>query len=141
MLYSLFVYTKTSPIIESNKMASTGDIVRIQVLPGMEGGFEQQGEGTEFPYWIGYTDVAKKMPGGYIFITRGKGFSSTIETMVGVNNNGTITGVKILFQQETLYLEIKLKKFIRDRTLPGSPTSSLANPIQIILRLQKMAVL
>ena len=117
MLYTLvagallaFVYIKTSPIIESNKMAASGDTVRIQVLPGMNGGFEQQGEGSEFPYWIGYPDAGKKKPGGYILIARGKGYSSTIEIMVGVDIEGAITGVKVLFQQETPGLGDKIEE-------------------------------
>jgi len=117
MLYTLvagallaFVYIKTSPIIESNKMASSGDTVRIQVLPGMDGGFEQKGERSEFPYWIGYMDAGRKKPGGYILIARGKGYSSTIETMVGVDIEGTVTGVKVLFQQETPGLGDKIEE-------------------------------
>lgn len=117
MLYTLvagtllaFVYIKTAPIIELNKMAASGDPVRIQVLPGMEGGFEQRGEGSEFPYWIGYLDAGKKKPGGYIFIARGKGYSSTIETMVGIDIDGTITGTKVLFHQETPGLGDKIEE-------------------------------
>ena len=117
MIYTLvagallaFVYIKTSPIIESNKMASSGDTVRIQVLPGMDGGFEQKGEGSEFPYWIGYMDAGRKKPGGYILIARRKGYSSTIETMVGVDIEGTVTGVKVLFQQETPGLGDKIEE-------------------------------
>ena len=96
-----FVYIKTAPVIESHKIAASGDSVRAGVLPGMEGGFEQQDKDSEFSYWTGFLDAGKKMPGGYVFIAYGKGYSSTIEAMVGVDNNCTITGVKILFQQET----------------------------------------
>ena len=67
----------------------------------MVGGFVQVGEESEFTYWIGYRDTGRKQPGGYIFIAYGKGYQSTIETMIGVDINSTITGVKVLFQQET----------------------------------------
>jgi len=96
-----FVHIKTAPIITANKEAASGDAVRIQVLPGMVGGFVQQGEESEFTYWIGYRDTGRKQPGGYIFIAYGKGYQSTIETMIGVDINSTIIGVKVLFQQET----------------------------------------
>ena len=38
---------------------------------------------------------------GYLFIAYGKGYSSTIQTMVALNSDGIVTGTTILFQQET----------------------------------------
>jgi electron transport complex protein RnfG len=38
---------------------------------------------------------------GYLFIAYGRGYSSTIQTLVAVNKLGSITGTKVLFQQET----------------------------------------
>lgn len=38
---------------------------------------------------------------GYIFVAYGRGYSSTIQTMVAVDPEGTVTGTSILFQQET----------------------------------------
>jgi len=38
---------------------------------------------------------------GYLFVAYGRGYSSTIQTMVAVNTLGVITGTTILFQQET----------------------------------------
>ncbi len=95
-----FVNIKTTPLIEVNKVAAE-NFARKEVLPGMSGDYELRGEGSEFPYWIVYKDSEKSEIGGYIFITSGEGYSSTIETMIGVDVNGAITGVKILFQQET----------------------------------------
>ena len=71
------------------------------VLPGMSVSLDLQDEESEFPYWIGYTDSGKSRPGGYAFIARGEGFASTIETLVGVDVNGTIIGVKVLSHEET----------------------------------------
>ena len=116
-----FVYIKTAPIIEANKMAATGDNVRAEVLAGMTGGFEPRGEESEFPYWIGYTDSGKKNPGGYVFIAYGKGYSSTIETMVGINIDGNIAGVKILFQQETPGLGDKIEEIKAGESDPWFP--------------------
>ena len=108
MLYTLvagallaFVYQKTAPIIEANREAATGGEVLAVVLPGMEGGFEKRGTDTEFPYWVGFADAGKSTPGGYVFTTQGKGYSSTIETIVGVDTDITVTGARVLFQQET----------------------------------------
>ncbi|MFC1490552.1 FMN-binding protein [Candidatus Latescibacterota bacterium] len=96
-----FVQIKTAPIIKANKEAASGDVVRVQVLSGMDGGFVQNEEGSEFKYWTGYTDAAQTDPGGYIFIAYGEGYQSTVETMVGVDTDFTITGTKVLFQGET----------------------------------------
>ncbi len=38
---------------------------------------------------------------GYAFIAKGKGYSGTIKTMVGMYKNGTISGVNIIRQSET----------------------------------------
>ena len=95
-----FVNIKTLPLIEENKAAAENS-ARMEVLPNMAGDYELRGVGSDFPYWIGFRDKDKSEIGGYIFITSGAGYSSTIESMVGVNINGTITSVKILFQQET----------------------------------------
>jgi len=105
-----FVYIKTAPLIEAQKLASTGDSVRAVVLPGMDGGFEQVGDGTGFTYWNGYRDAGKKTPGGYVFIVYGKGYSSTIETMIGIDIDGTITGAKVLAQKETPGLGDKVEE-------------------------------
>ena len=109
-----FVHIKTAPIIESHKQAAAGESVMAELLTNMSGGFEPQGVGSEFPYWVGYKDSGKKKPGGYIFITRGKGYSSTIEAMVGVDGDIKINRVKILFQQETPGLGDKIME-IRPR--------------------------
>ena len=98
-----FVNLKTKPIITSMKEAAENN-ARSEVLPGMKV-FEFKGnfavDGQEFPWWIGYKDDGKKEPGGYVFIAKGKGYSSVVETMVGVGIDGKITGDKILAQQET----------------------------------------
>lgn len=38
---------------------------------------------------------------GYLFIAYGKGYSSTVQTMVACGMDGVVTGTQILFQQET----------------------------------------
>lgn len=124
MIYALFagaalafVNIKTMSIIEENKFKVEGK-ARAQVFPDMAGGFELKGENSEFPYWVGYRDAGKIEPGGYIFIARGTGYSSTIETMVGIDIDGKINGVKILFQQETPGLGVKIEEIRRGETEP-----------------------
>ena len=112
-----FVNIKTTPLIEVNKAAAENS-ARKEVMPGMSGDYELKGEGSDFPYWIGYKGGEKSEIGGYIFITSGTGYSSTIETMVGVDVNGTITGVKILFQQETPGLGARAEEINRGENEP-----------------------
>ena len=38
---------------------------------------------------------------GYLFVAYGKGYSSTVQTMIAVNTAGTVTGTTVLYQQET----------------------------------------
>ncbi|MFC1692990.1 FMN-binding protein [Candidatus Latescibacterota bacterium] len=129
MIYTLvagsllaFVYIKTSPVIEANRAAAMGDNVMLEVLPGMVGGFEKQVEDSDFTYWIGYSDAGRRKPGGYIFIAYGKGYApQAIETMVGVDTDGTITGSKILFQRETPGLGDKLEEIKSGESDPWFP--------------------
>ena len=53
-------------------------------------------------YYCGYTtEDTTSLPEAYAFIAYGQGYSSRIQTMVGVDNNGVIKAIEILFQQET----------------------------------------
>ena len=55
-----------------------------------------------FVFFRGYADQsAAGDPVGYIGLALGKGYSSQIRTMVGVNSKLEITGIKVAFQQET----------------------------------------
>lgn len=47
--------------------------------------------------------VTPDHPGGigYVFVAYGKGYSSTIQTMVAVDNDGIVQGTTILYQSET----------------------------------------
>ena len=111
MIYSLvagaslaYVNIMTKQQIASNQTAAE-NAARAEVLTGMEGGFESKGKmdvsGYQYPWWVGYKDKAKTIPGGYVFIASGKGYSSVVQTMVGVGPDGKITGIKVIFQQET----------------------------------------
>jgi len=54
---------------------------------------------------------------GYSFKAYGKGYSSTIETIVGVDLTGTICGIKITYQQETPGLGAKVMEVASQNTL------------------------
>ena len=46
-------------------------IAAIIMTSEMAGGYVLKGEGSDFPYWIAYSDPGKSKPGGYLFIARG----------------------------------------------------------------------
>ncbi len=123
MVYSLtagtllaYVYIKTEPIIQANRSAVDPKVLSA-VLPGMDGGYELKGS-TEFPYYIGYKDPGKTVVGGYIFTASGKGYSSTVKTLVGVDTTFTIVGARVTSQQETPGLGDKLIEIKPGATSP-----------------------
>lgn len=97
-----FTYLKTAPIIEAQKAAKSGTNVMGEVLPGMDGGYDQKGD-ENFTYWTAYKDAGKSTVGGYVIIVQGKGYTKSvpIETMVGIDLDGKVVGVKVVNQQET----------------------------------------
>ena len=71
-------------------------------------------DGRAFEYDTAFLDGETL---GYSFKAYGKGYSSTIETIVGVDLTGTICGIKITFQQETPGLGAKVMEVASENTL------------------------
>lgn len=67
-------------------------------------------EGREFSYYTAYADESKSELLGYSFTAYGKGYSSTVETIVGVDTSGAICSVKITSQKETPGLGSKVEE-------------------------------
>ena len=87
----------------------------------MKGGFELKNDKSDFPYWTGWKDAEKTEIGGYIFIARGSGYSSVIESMVGVGPDGAIVSVIIMSQQETPGLGAKVQEVRHGESSPFFP--------------------
>ena len=68
-------------------------------------------------YYVGYESRNRKKVIGYAFIAEGKGYSSTIKTMVGITPEGEITGLKILSQQETPGLGARIEEVPSGKTI------------------------
>ncbi|MBU4311220.1 MAG: RnfABCDGE type electron transport complex subunit G [Candidatus Omnitrophica bacterium] len=106
------VYTVTRPRIEDQKRLLQEKALR-EVMPEDIG---DRLELTEDGYWkvfrgSGYT------PKGYVFIAKRYGYSSVIETMVGIKADGTITGVQVLSHNETPGLGAKIVEVVTDKTI------------------------
>jgi len=69
-----------------------------EVLPEADK-FEPVKSGADVVYYKAYTKNDKFI--GVAFKASGKGYSSTIETLVGMNKEGDITAIKVLNQNET----------------------------------------
>ena len=80
-----------------------------EVLPAAkEGVHVLTDEGSDFPYCVGYARADTTEPVGCVLLASGKGYSSTIEMVVGVDLAGALTGISIVSQQETPGLGAKI---------------------------------
>jgi len=53
-------------------------------------------------YYRGFkTENTQDAPIGYAIVANGKGYSSTIQTLIGLTPDGVIKGMNIMYQQET----------------------------------------
>ena len=80
----------------------------LEVLPEAKV-FELVRKG-DISYYIGRESKDREKIVGIAFIAEGKGYSSTIETMVGITPDGEITGLKVLSQQETPGLGARIEE-------------------------------
>jgi len=77
--------------------------------------FEAIKDGRETLYYKALDESRKIV--GYCFVARGRGYSSTIETMAGMDTKGKISGIKILSQSETPGLGAKIAEPESETTL------------------------
>lgn len=116
------VYNATHEITEAYRVQEQEN-ARREVLPGAENAvFERTETDTElqgqpFVYYTAYETEAKDDVIGWTFTAYGKGYSSTIQTIVGVVPDGSISGIKIVFQQETPGLGAKVTEVASENTL------------------------
>lgn len=96
-----YVDSLTKPKIEEQKR-SEGEEALSWVLPqAKEGVIVTRSAKGKVCYYIGYAHKDTTDLVGYAFLAKGTGYSSDIETMVGVDTSGVITGIRILSQKET----------------------------------------
>jgi electron transport complex protein RnfG len=116
------VYNATHEITEEYKRLETEN-ARIEVLPTEGGEFFEETvtdsilDGRQFVYYTAYASEAREVVRGYTFTAYGKGYSSTIETIVGMVPDGSISGIKIVDQKETPGLGAKVQEVASRNTL------------------------
>ncbi len=108
----------TKPRIEEQKRLVTA-LALAQALPDAANGvIEPDTTFKTIQVYRGYRDSLKQQLVGYAFLAMENGYSSQIETMVGVDSNGTIIGIKILHQLETPGLGTKIEEIRHGETAP-----------------------
>ena len=95
-----FVYQGTKSKIELQDKLTKERARRI-ALPEAACGVFVEEKGEAIDYYEGYRKPDTTGFAGYVVIAEGKGYSSTIESVVGVDSYGRITGLRITGQQET----------------------------------------
>ena len=109
------VYNATKDITAEYKRQEEAS-ARIEALACETDAFFERTEtetvvdGRPFSYFTAYRDDSREELLGYSFTAYGKGYSSTVETIVGVDRSGKICSVKITSQKETPGLGSKVEE-------------------------------
>lgn len=115
-------YDATHVVKEQYDLAEQEN-ARREVLPGAEGAVFKEAatdslvNGKPFVYYTAYAEEGSTEVLGYSFIAYGKGYSSTLVTMVGVDASYAVTGIRIISQQETPGLGTKVQEIASKNTL------------------------
>ncbi len=104
------IYNVTKPRIEEQKALALDRALTI-ALPGIpRDAIVAVENNDEVLYYKGYETPQQENLVGYAFVAYGPGYSSVIETMVGVDSTGSILGMKVLSQVETPGLGTKVEE-------------------------------
>lgn len=108
----------TKPRIEEQKRLATALALTTALPVAADGLIEPDTTSQNFQFYRGYRDSSRQQLVGYAFLTKENGYSSEIETMVGVDTTGKIVGIKILRQLETPGLGTKIEEVSYGQTTP-----------------------
>jgi len=108
----------TKPRIEEQKRLVTERALLAALPLANKNAIEPVYIADTLRYFIGYKDTLRKDIVGYAFVAKEQGYSSKIETMVGVDTIGTIIGIKVMQQVETPGLGTKIEEIKYGETTP-----------------------
>jgi RnfABCDGE-type electron transport complex G subunit len=111
-----FVYQTTKPKIEMTDKLTKENARRV-ALPEAACGVFTEEESDGLTYFKGYRSPDTTGFVGYVVTAEGKGYSSTIVTVVGLDPYGRITGLRITSQQETPGLGTRIDEVRSTRTV------------------------
>jgi electron transport complex protein RnfG len=107
------IYSVTKPRIEMQKQAKTKEALKFvipdaeRIVPNTNKVPVKDSKGNILyqkdiiSYYTAYADTDTTDLIGYAFKAEGNGYSSLIETMVGIDTSGEIKNIKIISQKET----------------------------------------
>jgi electron transport complex protein RnfG len=104
------VYSVTKPRIEEQKRLAVENALTLALPMVEKDAIVAAGDQSDIQYYKAYDSAEKDTLVGYAYIARGAGYSSTIETMVGIDSSGRIVGLKVLDQKETPGLGTKIEE-------------------------------
>jgi len=131
------VYKITQPEIKAQMLGEIEGSLN-EVVPQASSFKSVQYEDSDEIYYYEALDKKRNIM-GYAFKTQKKGYSSVIETMVGIKTNGEIVNIKIISQNETPGLGTKIEEVIDGESRPwfqaqfsGREIKGLNDEIQIV---------
>lgn len=104
------VYSVTKPRIEAQKQFAIENALTVALPTADKNAIEPVYRDGDINYYKAYKTEEKKSAIGYAYIARGPGYSSVVETMVGVDTTGRIMGLEVLDQKETPGLGTKIEQ-------------------------------
>jgi Na+-translocating ferredoxin:NAD+ oxidoreductase subunit G len=107
------VYSATKDRIAQAEASKTVKGLQA-VLPGYEVDPEAIHQADGVQYWVGRKEDGTT---GYAFIGEKTGYSSDLQTMVGINKEGEILGISVIYQQETPGLGARVQEVPTTRNL------------------------
>lgn len=110
------VYTITKPRIEEQVQKIKKEALKEVMPEGIGDRLEAVKDDGEIKYWKVFKGSSNNLR-GHVFVAEKYGYSSVIKTMVGMKKDGTITGVKVLDQNETPGLGAKIIEVVTNKTL------------------------
>lgn len=104
------VYSVTKPLILEQKRLAVEKALTVALPLADKEYIEPVELDGKISFYKGYADSQKLNLIGFAYIAYGPAYSSTIETMVGVDTAGVILGMKVLSQTETPGLGTKIEE-------------------------------
>jgi RnfABCDGE-type electron transport complex G subunit len=109
-----FTHSKTADKIELRQREARAEALEAVFPEGVEIEAEEGESPLPAKYWIATKDGEMV---GYAFQASARGYSSTIEVMVGVAPDGEILGLTVLSQNETPGLGTRVAEVVSDKYL------------------------
>ena len=122
------VYSITHPLIlEQKRLAIERALTTALPMADREAIVPIEKDGQVL-FYKGYADKERTQLVGYAFVARGPGYSSVIETMVGVDTTGKIVGMKVLAQTETPGLGTRVEEIRYGESTPWFTDQFIGRP-------------